>query len=593
MATENNANSAGKCGTGTGTGNTDGAKVCDVVFKENVYSTVCPGCGFGCGVYMREIMTDVPTGSACGAPLLHVDFRKASPVNEGKLCRFGVKLAKSFCPAESMVDGNDTDVKTAVSKAAEILKKTKPENICLLSIGNATNEEHLMFMEVGKKLGVPVNTGMTGLFKAIGKLHAHTGRGVTYDDVAHAKKIYLLVDPYVSYPLLVRRLIHAKNKGAEIISFGLKEFPIADKNILLTPEMSLYDVDFKPDADTLIISDLTPYTHAKRLAEIVELSAGRGNPDLPGNMLFLRPFINATGAGYLSKHTKQKSFDDILAGIDDGSIKVLYCLESDLIDICLNDHIKEAFKNLDALIIQSSRYTSSCNEAGIVIASEPFYKKKGSVMNSEGRLINLSTAAGETLLTGFNALSDMLTVLGAKPMTFDEAHQKVLNMLGATDDEFKIQPPEKKNKPAVLKISGNLPNITTNADLSGGPEAPSSFVSSSSVKAVQVSNEVNLKHVYLMNPFLWNNMEDEDFFEISRCQVKELKLLKGFTADVMCNCGERLKTSEFKVSPMADGYIISWSKQVYAKAPVVDVTVKRSPTKPDEKIIVKECNIPQ
>ncbi|MDV0447324.1 hypothetical protein MsAg5_12080 [Methanosarcinaceae archaeon Ag5] len=584
----NNNNNTGPCGTGTG--NTDGTKVCDVVFKENVYSTVCSGCGFGCGVYMREIMTDVPTGTACGAPLLHIDYRKASPVNEGKLCRFGVQLAKNFCPAQTMIDGDEADTKTAVSKAAEILKKAKPENVCLLSIGNAANEEHLMFMEVGKKLGVPVNTGMTGLFKSIGKLHAYTGRGVTYDDVAQAKKIYLLVDPYVSYPLLVRRLIRAKSKGAEIISFGLKEFPIADKNVLLTPEMSLYDVDFKPDADTLVISDLTPYTHAKRLAEIVELSAGKGPES--GNMLFLRPFMNSTGAGYLSKHTKQKSFDDILAGIDDGSIKVLYCLESDLIDICLNDHVKETLENLDALIVQSSRYTSACNDANVVIASEPFYKKKGSVMNSEGRLINLSTDAGETLLTGFNALSDLLAALGGKPMTFDEAHAKSLEMLGATDDEFKIQPLEKKSKPAVSKISDKLPNVATNADL-GNPDAPASFVSSSSAKAAQVSDEVNLKHVYLMNPFLWNNIADEDFFEISRCEVKRLKLLKGFTADVMCNCGEKLKTSEYKVSPMADGYIISWSKQVYAKAPVVDVTVKRSPTKPDEKIVVKECNIPQ
>ncbi|WNY26923.1 molybdopterin-dependent oxidoreductase [Methanolapillus ohkumae] len=577
------------CGTGV-SGNTDGTKVCDVVFRENVYATVCYGCGFGCGVYMRELFTDIPTGTTCGAPLLHIDYRKASPVNEGKLCRFGVNLVQNYCPAVSIVGGEDTDEKTAILKAAEILKKTKPENICLLSIGNATNEEHLMFMEVGKKLGVPVNTGMTGLFKSIGKLHAYTGRGVTYDDVAHAKKIYLLVDPYVQYPLLVRRLVHAKNKGAEIVSFGLKELPIADKNIMLTPDMSLYDVEFKPDADTLIISDLTPYTHPKRLAEIVELSGAKA--DGKSNMLFLRPFMNSTGAGYLSKHTKQKSFDDILAGIDSGDIKVLYCLESDLMDICLNDHIQEAFKNLDALIVQTSRYTSSCNTADIVIASEPFYKKKGSVMNSEGRLIRMSTDAGETLLTGFYALSDLLSALGGKAMTYEEAHQKAVEILGAMDDEFKILPPESKKKPPVQKISDKLPALVTNADLSGG-EAPASFVSSASAKAAQVSDKVNLKHVYLTNPFLWNNVMDEDFFEISRCQVKDLKLLKGFTADVMCNCGEKLKTSAFKVSPMADGYILSWNKQIFAKAPVVDVTVKRSATKPDEKIIVKECNIPQ
>ena len=58
---------------------------------DNVYSTICPGCNFGCGLYIREN----------GA--LEVDFRKSSPANAGKLCRFGMNLPKLFAPIK--IDG--------------------------------------------------------------------------------------------------------------------------------------------------------------------------------------------------------------------------------------------------------------------------------------------------------------------------------------------------------------------------------------------------------------------------------------------------------------------------------------------------------
>jgi Anaerobic dehydrogenases, typically selenocysteine-containing len=551
-------------------------------FKENVYSTVCYGCGFGCGVYVRELQTlAAETKNECGAPILNIDYRKPSPVNEGKLCRFGVNLTKTYCPAVSKVNGKAADNSEAVSQAADILKKADPSKTAFLSIGGTTNEEHLAFMKLGEKLSIPVSTGMTGIFKDIGKLHAYTGRGTTYDDVASAKKIYLFVDPYVQYPLLVRRLIHAKNKGAEIISFGLKELPIAAQNVFVAPETSLYDVkEFTPDDETLIISDLTPYTYSRRLAEIIEVAGGKSK------FLFMRPFMNAAGAGYLSKHTVQQSFDDIVSKMETGDLKVLVCLDSDLSDICFNDSIKEAFKNLDSLIVLASRATSVCEIADIVIATEPFYKKKGSVMSVEGRLIQISTDGGETLLTGFNALSDLLTAVGGSALDFDVLRAEAVSALGVTEDEFKVTVPERKKSPEIKKISDRLPELSAIE----GAALPESYISDS---AKETEGAVEAKHVYIPTPFLWNGISDENnYVELSRSQVKESALMKGFTADITCACGEVKKTSRFKVSSMMDGYLISMRKQPFAKGPVVSVTVQRSPTKPKE-LETNECKIPQ
>jgi len=551
-------------------------------FKENVYSTVCYGCGFGCGVYVRELKTlAVDTHNDCGAPILNIDFRKPSPVNEGKLCRFGVNLAKTYCPAVSKVKGKAVDINEAVSQAAEILKKADPSKTAFLSVGGTTNEEHLAFMKLGEKLSVPVSTGMTGVFKDLGKLHAYTGRGTTYDDVASAKKIYLLIDPYIQYPLLVRRLVHAKNKGAEIISFGLKELPIAAQNVFVAPETSLYDVkEFAPDEETVIISDLTPYTFSRRLAETIEIAGGKSK------FLFMRPFMNAAGAGYLSKHTVQQSFDDIVSKMETGDLKVLVCLDSDLTDICFNDGIKESFKNLDALIVLASRATAVCDLADVVIATEPFYKKKGSVMNVEGRLMQISTDAGETLFAGFNALSGLLTALGGTALDFDEIHKEVISTLGVTEDEFKINVLERKKSPEIKKISDRLPELSALSEAA----APDSYMSDS---AKEIEGAVEAKHVYIPTPFLWNGIPDNNnYVELSRNQIKESALMKGFTADITCACGEIKKTSRFKVSSMMDGYLISTRKQPFAKGPVTSVTIRRSPTKPNDPEI-KECTIPQ
>ncbi|MCL2142050.1 MAG: molybdopterin-dependent oxidoreductase [Methanimicrococcus sp.] len=546
-------------------------------FKESVYSTVCPGCNFGCGVYMRAL-----TAKSVDA-ILSIDFKKPSPVNEGKLCRFGVNLASFYTPAISKANGKTAgkaaDNKAAIEKAAEVLKKTDASKVCFLSVGNTTNEEHLAFMNAAKALDLPVNTGMTGLFKDIGKLHAYTGRGTTYDDVENAKKIYIFVDPYVQYPLMVRRLVHAKSKGAEILTFGVKEFPISTKHVFLKPTESLYDVkEFAPDADSVVISDLTPYTQAKRLAEMIEIAGENVK------MLFLKPFANSTGAGYLSKHTKQKSFDDILDGIESGDIKVLVCLDSDLIDICLDENIAETLKNLDCLIVFASRQTSVCEAADIVIATEPFYKKKGSVMNAEGRLLQTTAAAGDLPLTGFNALSDLAAALGGSSLDFDAVHTEAVTELGATEDEFKILPPVlKKEKPPIEKISDTLPMF----DLEDHTAAPEE-------SAADLSEEEKEKalHVYVTNPFLWNNVvDDDDFIEICRCTVTSSKLIKGYTAGVTCHCGEATKTTRFKVSPMMCRCLLSTRKQPFSKAIVTEVTVKRTPTKPNEPEIVKECSL--
>lgn len=524
----------------------------NVSFTENVYRTVCPGCNMGCGVYMRELH---PEGAET---VLNIDYRKTAPTNEGKLCRFGVHMTRFYeDKAESAADGEAVETAVAVSAAAEALRGVSPENVVFLSVGNTTNEEHAAFMDLAGACGSTVSLGLSGLYKDIGKLHVLAGRGTTFDDVEKAKKIYLFTDPYIQYPLLMRHLVHAKAKGAEIIAFGVRKLPIACETVYLKPCASLYDVpEFAPDADSVVISDITPYTKSKRLAEILEISKLNG---ASAKTFFLKPFVNATGAGHLSRHTKQKSFREIIDGINDGTVKVLVTLDSDLINLSLNPEIADVLTKLEKLIVFTSRRTPVCEIADIVIADEPFYKKEGTVMNAEGRLIPLSAAAGCTPKTGISNINAVTIALGGKVRSFEELSAEVAADFGLSEnDEFKVKVPEAKTFDGLEKVSDKL-DIVCPADGDG----------------------TNSRHLCITNSFLWAGLEDDDdFIEIGRAFAAGLKLVKGYTADVTCACGGVKKTTRFKIGSVSCNFSVSTRKQPFAKGPVARVKIEPTPTKP-------------
>ena len=99
---------------------------------SDVYSTICPGCNFGCGLYIRD------------GEKIEVDFRKSSPCNAGKLCRFGMKLPYLFTPLTSMIDGREVEPEDAAKEAASRLSSG---SAALVSFGNTSCEEHLAFQK--------------------------------------------------------------------------------------------------------------------------------------------------------------------------------------------------------------------------------------------------------------------------------------------------------------------------------------------------------------------------------------------------------------------------------------------------------------
>jgi predicted molibdopterin-dependent oxidoreductase YjgC len=468
----------------------------------NVYQTICSGCNMGCGLYIRE--------DEEGA--LAVDFMKSSPVNLGKLCRFGMNLQNHYKKATSTVDDKEVSVEDAVSAASD---KLKGADVTMLGVGNTTNEESLAFNKIADTLGTVVNTGMGVYSELPTECHPTVGVGITLDDIESAKRIALFVDPYVQYPLLVRRILAAKKNGASVVSVGWSDLHLADENKFIDPDK--YESELGLDEESVIIADVHPNSDSGWIKRMLNLAL-----KTQAKILFMKPFVNATGVDLLCKGTGQKGISEILSGINEGSIKTLVTLDSDPIELMPDsDAAAAALSQLDNLIVISSRDGPVNKMADVVIATEPLYAKTGSFMNVEGLLLNNSGES--TTTTGIDALSALNENLGGEAMDYQNLHNMVLENIV-----------QKFTKPKYKELACEVLDIGPMEEKKG-----------------------NL--IYLYNPFMWfDQSDDNDFVMVNMNMVNQLGLGKGGMIALTSDKGT--VNMRYRVEDMPDGLILTAKK---------------------------------
>jgi len=468
---------------------------------DNVYSTICPGCNFGCGLYIRE------------NDALEVDFRKSSPSNAGKLCRFGMSLPRFYKPVNSIVDGKETTLEEATKEAAKRISESKG-SVAFLSLGNTTSEELLAFQKIAE------SSLYTGAVAALPEDAYQTlNIGIPYSEIETAKHIVLFIDPYEQYPLIVRRLLSAKKKGTKISAVWWKDLPLADENIR-PGEVSKLALS----KDSLVIADYNPLSDTEQVKSVLALAKNAG-----ARITFLKPFANSTGAYIMAKGIKQKSISQLVEDINKGKIKTLFCLESDPSVLIPS----ETLLKLTNLIIQIGQAPSA--KANIVIAHEPLYKKKGTLINNEGRAQSLGGA-------GTSGLDALGVIAGAK-FDFPALHESVKKAIGITAvDEFTIPKYERSAYGALQASPKSL-------------DAKTALVS-----------------VY--NPFMWSGVaDDNDFVELNLRSVQALKLLKGATVKIKSN-GTAIE-KKFRVAPVQDNILLTGNRFGIEKGIITPVELSR------------------
>lgn len=469
--------------------------------KEMIYQTVCPGCNIGCGLYIRE--------NEEGA--LAVDFMKSSSANLGKLCRFGMKLPHHYSKATGMVDGKEADIEAAVKAASDKLKGVK--NVAMLAVGATTNEEHLAFTKIADALGTVVNTGIGAYEEIPSECHPSISQGIPLDDIEKAGRIALFIDPYVQYPLLVRRLLAAKKNGATIVSLACQDLNLADENVSVNP--ADYKTELGLDGNSIIITDVHPHTDPEQVKNLLNLALVTG-----AKIMFMKPFVDSTGVHLFGKTAGQMGLQEIMDGINEGSIKTLVTLNSDLLELMPNTgEAAKTLEKLDDLVVITSRDSPVNEMANIVIATEPLYAKAGSFMNVEGQVLNNS---GESTV-GIDAMSTLSQNLGGEASDFQAIHNKMM--------ESVVQ---KYTAPKYSELECKVMETAAPGEDGG-----------------------NLISVY--NPFMWcDQTDDNDFVIVNMTMVDKLSLQKGGMISLTSDAGS--VNMRYTVRDIPDGLILTMKK---------------------------------
>ncbi len=488
-----------------------------------VISSICPGCSIGCGLYLAESKD----GEANKMRVLH---RKNAAVNEGKLCKFGTQL-HTYYEREALndtVDGSEVEQKEAIKEAKGRLKGMKPDELAFVALpGTVTNEEIVSLVALASEFGCEnISFGLERFFRGIPEEARYIiEKGLPFSEVEKASRIILLfVDPFVHYPLLARRVLKAKKKGAKVVevSFAKNERGIADETVLVEP-VGLERIKEKKDLfeDSLIIGELTPYTDLQFFELMLWLNASTSS-----RLFLLKPFLNSTGAFLPGGNSKRrKDLFEIIDGIERGEIKALYLLETDLAGAMLGDErVTKTVSKLDLLIEQNAFRTPLSSTADITISSEPFFMKRGTIVNIEGRVLEVGGQSEKGL---------QITESMGKGRTYEEVHEEVKRKLGLAEiSEFEL---------AVKRKERSFEMAEPKVEIEERKGGEGYFL------------------WYKTNPFFWNNgIQSKNFVEISPAAMRKLGLFRG--DEVVIVQGERKGRMGFKISELPDYLILSESK---------------------------------
>lgn len=482
--------------------------------KESIYTSVCPGCSIGCGLYIRE--------DDRGA--VSIDFLKSSPVNRGKLCRFGMRLPHYYStPATGKVEGLGSGTEDAVRAAASRLRGA--EKVAMLSVGNTTCEEHIAFMKLAESLGTVVHTGIPVYAELPPECHPHL-EGMPFTDIENAEKIVLFIDPYVQYPLLVRRLLAAKRNGAHITSAGTTELHLAHENRKLSPEQY---AELDLDGNSVIITDIHPHTDPCHIRQLLNVVLDTG-----ARLHVVKPFVNSEGVDRLAKgRAGTMGISQIMDGIEKGDIRTLVLLDSDPVELMPDtDRAVEVLKKLDNLIVISSRDSLVNAIADVVIATEHLYRKRGTFINAEGKLQENSGQG----VDGIDAMSMLSRELGANGFDHRQVHgylhERMIETLASEN-----------RKPEYCRMEcGTVP--------------------------AQQNGASTLEYLY--NPFMWfSQPDDNDFVLLDRSMVKSLGLKKGGTVRLASEKGSM--NMRYRVEKVPEGTILTGRKLPVATGTVTKI----------------------
>ncbi|MCE7699444.1 MAG: molybdopterin-dependent oxidoreductase [Methanobacterium paludis] len=334
--------------------------------------TICPSCSVGCGINLitknQEVVGTYPY--------------KRHPVNEGKNCRRGrecfevlseeTRFTTPLIKNSSLVKSNWEE---ALSLAAAEISSHEPEEIGIIGSGNCTNEECETLKKFADALGVK-NLGYNA--DNFPNFDFETG---SLDDVENSKFILVLGDVFKENPLMGRRIILAKENGAEIIAADYPEETTtglnSDEYIQIKSIREFLDnhPGFQSklnESSTIVINKLDD---KQEFNEFHQIAAKFNSKIIP-----VMNNCNSRGAMNILPALDENNLKAMIE-----RVKLLYVVGDDPAS-----YAEEALKNLDFLITQTTTINETTSLSNIALPSACWAEKSGSFTNTTGNTQKIS-----------------------------------------------------------------------------------------------------------------------------------------------------------------------------------------------------------
>ena len=172
--------------------------------------TLCPSCSVGCGI---NVIVD-------GEEIVGTFPYKRHPVNAGKNCLNGRSSIDCYTNKFETVD-----LSNAIADASKEIKSADASDVTVICSGNNSIEEIEAIKGFAESNGFNIGFYADDLkdFEDV----------ASYDDVAHAKKVFVIGDLLYENPLIGRRIVHAKQNDAKVYAVSKNDnavtFNIADE----------------------------------------------------------------------------------------------------------------------------------------------------------------------------------------------------------------------------------------------------------------------------------------------------------------------------------------------------------------------------
>ncbi|HNR26866.1 MAG TPA: molybdopterin-dependent oxidoreductase, partial [Methanobacteriaceae archaeon] len=271
---------------------------------------------------------------------------------------------------------NQSSWEDALDTVASQMKSYPSQEIGIVVSGDYTNQEYETLKRFAEAMGVE-NIGCHA-----GSVYPSELETTTLDDVENSEFILIIGDVLREYPLLGRRIILAKENGAEICTVDTPDKTLTGINShrYLQVESTSTIIDeinhnilkkLNPNS-TVIINNLKSEKDFEKILNFFGQSGAKMFPVFQD--------CNSRGAMNILPVLSEDDLRDLME-----KVKILYVIGDDLAS-----YMEESLKKLDFIISQGCLVNETTLISDVVLPGSCWAEKTGSFTNTTGKMQNIS-----------------------------------------------------------------------------------------------------------------------------------------------------------------------------------------------------------